>query len=506
MNTKPKSMIMVIFGASGDLTKRKLLPALYLLHKNGKLPVSFAILGVGRTPYNDESYQEFLHEQLSIFVKPAELDSLAVESFINKIHYQEMNPDDEKDYIVLQERLSYLDRGIDNPGNYLFYLATPPVLYSVIPGHLQSVGLNKGGIKRIIVEKPFGYDLESAQQLNALYTSIFNEDQIFRIDHFLGKETVQNILALRFANGIFEPLWNRNYIDHIEITAVENLGIEQRGSFYDNTGALRDMVQNHLAQLLALCAMEPPVAFDADSFRNEVVKVYQSLKPLTKEEIRTHVVRGQYVTAHIGDQEIKGYREEKNVNPQSHTETFVSMRMFISNWRWDGVPFYIRTGKQMPTKVSEIVVHFKPTPHQMFNCAQECPKPNQLIIRLQPNEGVVLTFGLKVPGSGFEVKQVQMDFTYDKLGGLPTGDAYAKLLEDCILGESTLFTRTDAIEASWKYFDPIIKLWNEEVQIPLHGYPAGTWGPLESEATLAKGQQWSNPCKNLTDRDLYCEL
>lgn len=499
-------MIMVIFGASGDLTKRKLLPALYLLHKNGKLPASFAILGVGRTSYDDKSYREFLHEQLSVFVKSTEIDALAVDSFINRIHYLSMDPSDAKAYALLQERLTALDATIGNPGNYLFYLATPPVLYSIVPVHLQSVGLNKGGIKRIIVEKPFGYDLESARQLNALYTSIFQEDQIFRIDHFLGKETVQNILALRFANGIFEPLWNRNYIDHIEITAVENLGIEQRGSFYDSTGALRDMVQNHLVQLLALCAMEPPVSFNADSFRNEVVKVYQSLKPLSKEEITNRVVRGQYLSSDVGDKQLSGYREEKNVDPQSHTETFVSMRLFISNWRWDGVPFYIRTGKQMPTKVSEIVVHFKPTPHQMFNSLQGRPEANQLIIRLQPNEGVVLTFGLKVPGSGFEVNQVQMNFTYDKLGGVPTGDAYAKLLEDCILGESTLFTRSDAIEASWQFFDPILKLWNEDKSIPLHGYPAGTWGPRESTQTIEHGHHWTNPCKNLTDTDLYCEL
>lgn len=506
---KPESQIIVIFGGSGDLTKRKLIPALYLLYKNGKIPGSFAILGASRTHYTDNEYRDFLRGQLIVFVQPDELIPQLVDNFINTIYYQTMDPYLEEGYRKLKERLAEIDRIIGNPENYLFYLATPPSLYKEIPEHLRSVGLEKPngekGIKRIIVEKPFGYDLQSAEKLNKLYRSIFHENQIFRIDHFLGKETVQNILALRFANCIFEPLWNRNYIDHIEITAVENLGIEQRGGFYDGTGALRDMVQNHLIQLVALCAMEPPVLFDADSFRNEIVKVYQALKPLTDEEISTQVVRGQYTASTINGIAVKGYREENNVDPQSHTETFLSMRLYLANWRWDGVPFYIRTGKQMPTKVSEIVIHFKPTPHLMFNCQKECPAPNQLIIRLQPNEGIVLKLGIKVPGSGFEIREVPMDFTYDKLGGVPTGDAYARLLEDCMQGEATLFTRSDAVEASWHFFDPILKQWAGNSGIPLYSYPAGTWGPKASE-TIKNGKGWTNPCKNLINTDLYCEL
>ena len=394
--------------------------------------------------------------------------------------------------------------GEERPDNVLFYLATPPSLYGVIPLHLKKWKLNTKN-SRIIVEKPFGYDLESAQKLNKIYSSVFEERQIYRIDHFLRKETAQNLLAFRFANGIFEPLWNRKYIDYVEVTAVENLGIESRGGFYETAGALRDMVQNHLIQLVALTAMEPPAVFNADNFRNEVVKVYESLTPLNEVDLNEHIVRGQYTASNSK----KGYREEKGVNPESRTETYIAMKLGISNWRWSGVPFYIRTGKQMPTKVTEIVVHFKETPHQVFHSADgnEHPMANKLILRLQPNEGIVLKFGMKMPGPGFEIKQVTMDFSYDKLGGVPSGDAYARLIEDCILGDATLFTRSDAVEASWKFFDPVLNYWTNNADAPLYGYPAGTWGPLESEAMMHEhGAEWTNPCKNLTNTDQYCEL
>lgn len=502
---------MVIFGASGDLTKRKLMPALYLLEKMEKTPVNFAVLGVGRTEYTDEAYREYMRAQLKLFVNEEEYDAGVAEIFIDKLHYLPIDPAEGGGYPLLKQRLKELDAEIGNKGNYLYYLATPPSLYGVIPGHLKEVGLNENndpdGSKRIIVEKPFGYDLESARKLNAIYASVFSEEQIFRIDHFLGKETVQNILAFRFANGIFEPLWNRNYVDYVEITAVENLGIEGRGGFYDSTGTLRDMVQNHLIQLVALTAMEPPNSFNATSFRDEVLKVYQSLTPLVLEDMNEHIIRGQYMASDEGHK--LGYREEKQVDPESRTETYLAMKLGISNWRWSGVPFYIRTGKQMPTKVTEIVVHFKPTPHRMFTCAcgGDCASANQLIIRLQPNEGIVLKFGLKVPGSGFEVRPVSMDFSYSEMAGLPTGDAYARLIEDCMLGEQTLFTRSDGVEESWKFFDAVLKYWKENKDAPLYGYPAGTWGPLESEAMMREhGASWTNPCKNLTNTDLYCEL
>ncbi len=506
--SKPNSLVIVIFGASGDLTRRKLMPSLYLLHKNKRLPPHLAILGVSRTAYKDEEYREHIREELSHFVKPEEVDEAQIRSFIDLLYYFPMDPANADAYPSLQSRLLSLDALIGNQENYLYYLATPPSLYGVIPQHLKQVGLNLDkGVekkKRIIVEKPFGYDLESAIELNKIYKDAFREDQIFRIDHFLGKETVQNILALRFANSIFEPIWNRNYVDYVEVTAVENMGIEQRGGFFDGVGTLRDMVQNHLIQLVALTAMEPPMAFNADSFRDEVAKVYQSLTPLTEEDMNEHIIRGQYTASETR----KGYREEKNVDPLSRTESYVAMKIGISNWRWSGVPFYIRTGKQMPTKVSEIVVHFKPTPYRLFNSPeQKSPMANQLIIRLQPNEGIVLKFEMKVPGSGFNVERVSMDFSYSSLGELPTEDAYARLIEDCIQGDPTLFTRSDAVESSWQFFTPVLTFWKEHPEIPVYGYPAGTWGPRESEAMMHEhGADWTNPCKNLTNTDLYCEL
>lgn len=505
---KPKSLVMVIFGASGDLTKRKLMPALYILYKNHRTPERFSVLGIGRTKYDDNTFRTFMHEQLLHFIKPEEVDEKVLDDFIKLLHYQSMDPSKQEDYKLLEPRLHKLDAEIKNPGNYLYYLATPPSLYGVIPQHLKKVGLNKSGekegFKRIIVEKPFGYDLESARELTRIYRTAFEEDQIFRIDHFLGKETVQNILALRFANSIFEPIWNRNYIDYVEITAVENLGIEERGGFFDGTGTLRDMVQNHLIQLLAVTAMEPPTEFNADSFRNEVLKVYQALVPLNEVDMKEHIVRGQYTES----EGRKAYREEDNVNPESRTETYVAMKLGVGNWRWSDVPFYIRTGKQMPTKVTEIVIHFKQAPYHMFKCAGgNCPVSDRLVIRIQPNEGIALRFAMKVPGSGFEVKQVDMDFSYSSLGELPTEDAYARLIEDCMLGDPTLFTRSDAVEASWKFFDPVLKYWKENPHAPLYGYPAGTWGPQESDAMMEEhGAQWTNPCKNLTKTDLYCEL
>ncbi|MGL4994443.1 MAG: glucose-6-phosphate dehydrogenase [Bacteroidales bacterium] len=508
--SEAKSQILVIFGASGDLTKRKLIPALFQLHKSNRLPKRFAILGTGRTQYDDQEYQEYIREQIIRFVNPANEENEILESFIQLVHYQQMEPSQSAEYSKLKNRLKELDKKIDNPESYLFYLATPPSLYGVVPLHIKEQGLNldsgSEGVKRIIVEKPFGYNLDSALELNTILRSVFNENQIYRIDHFLGKETVLNIMALRFSNGIFEPLWNRNYIEYIEVTAVENLGMESRGGFYDGVGAMRDMVQNHLSQLVAVTTMEPPSIFNADNFRNEVLKVYQSLKPMVREEIKDNVVRGQYIDSQIAGKSIVGYRNEKSINSESRTETYLAMKLFIDNWRWEGVPIYMRTGKQMPTKVSEIVIHFKPTPHLLFKNDTNHRVRNKLIIRLQPNEGVVLRISMKVPGGGYEVKDVALDFTYDKLGGVPLGDAYARLLDDCMMGDATLFTRSDAVEESWRFFDPILKEWQENQEIPLCGYPAGSWGPKEAEALMSTGHSWTNPCKNLTNTDLYCEL
>jgi len=497
---KPDALTLVIFGASGDLTRRKLMPALYLLYKAGRLPRRFAVLGMARTSYDDDRFRTSIREGLLSFVRPDEVDEKAIQAFLSCLHYLSADPSEPEAYAELKTRLEEIDRTIDNPHNYLYYLATPPLLYGVIPRHLKAEGLNRedDGFRRIVVEKPFGYDLSSALELNRIYLDAFREEQIYRIDHFLGKETVQNILALRFANSVFEPLWNRNYIDYVEITAVENMGIGTRGGFYDGVGTLRDMVQNHLAQLLAVTAMEPPAAFDASGFRNEVVKVYQSLTPLTGEDIRHSVVRGQYMAS----EGRKGYREEEQVPALSRTETYLAMRLELNNWRWGGVPFYIRT------KVSEIVIHFKSAPYSLFRCeGGTCPLPNRLVIRIQPNEGIVLRLGMKKPGEGFEVLPMDMDFSYAELGRLPTEDAYARLIEDCIAGDPTLFIRSDAVESGWRFFDPILKYWQDVPECPLYGYPAGSWGPLEADSLVARqGASWTNPCKNLTNTHLYCEL
>lgn len=497
-----KGLCIIIFGASGDLTKRKLIPALFDLYTHDRLQGDFAIIGTARTSYEDDDFRSYILEQMHQYIKQEEQDEVQFNAFVSHLYYQSLDPSKDEGYPALRQRIIDLTHE-DNPDNLLFYLATPPSLYGVVPLHLKQVGLNTPG-SRIIVEKPFGYDFQSAQELERIYDGIFEEQQIFRIDHFLGKETAQNILAFRFANGVFEPIWNRNYIAYVEVTAVENLGIENRGGFYETAGALRDMVQNHLIQLVALTAMEPPAVFNADSFRNEVVKVYNSIRPLSEQDLQEHIIRGQYMAN--GDR--KSYREEKSVAPESRTETFLAMRLDIDNWRWSGVPFYIRTGKQMPTKVTEIVIHFRNTPHQMFSNAVggKCTQANQLTIRIQPNEGISMKIGLKVPGAGFEVRRVAMDFSYDQLGKAVIGDAYARLIDDCIQGDPTLFTRYDAVEASWKFFDPVLKFW-QRPNVPLYGYPAGTWGPQESDTLMHDHKvNWTNPCKNLTNTDLYCEL
>ena len=503
---RPEDQVLVIFGASGDLTKRMLMPSLYELHVRQMLPERFVILGTSRKSMSDDEFRLSIRLMLQELKGEKGLNGEEVDRFLQKVYYQPFDPVEGAD--ELGERVMFLMEENAIPMRVVYYLATPPNSQQAITKYIGRSCLfgvkERGGWHRIVVEKPFGTSLETAKELDQSLLQVFCEQEIYRIDHFLGKETVQNILVLRFANEIFESLWNRNYVDYVEIYALESLGIENRGKYYETTGALRDMVQNHLIQLVALTAMEPPAIFNADNFRNEVVKVYESLTPLNEEDLNEHIVRGQYTSSGIK----KGYREEKGVAPDSRTETYIAMKLGISNWRWSGVPFYIRTGKQMPTKVTEIVVHFRETPHQMFRCeGGHCPRANKLILRLQPNEGIVLKFGMKVPGPGFDVKQVMMDFSYSDLGGLPAGDAYARLIEDCIQGDQTLFTRSDAVDASWRFFNPVLKYWQEHPDAPLYGYPVGTWGPLESEAMMREhGAEWTNPCKNLTNTDEYCEL
>lgn len=465
--------LLVIFGASGDLTGRKLLPSLYELHVRGLLPERFCILGAARTEYTDDEYRAFEKEHMRESLKNKDLDEAQLETFLKRVFYLAFDSTKSSEYAKLKERIHSLQQEQQLPDKIIYYLATPPLMYEVIPTFLRENGLNVAetpdGWRRIIVEKPFGTSLESAQQLNKHLCKIFEENEIYRIDHYLGKETVQNILVLRFSNGIFEPLWNRNYIDSVEISASETLGVENRGKYYDEAGALRDMVQNHLMQLMAFTAMESPSVFDPEPIRDEIVKVFRALRPYLTHQMDSLIVRGQY----------DGYREEKNVSPDSNTETYVAMKMFIDNWRWSGVPFYIFTGKKLPEKTSEIVVNFKSTPHQLF--AGQCSggSCNKLIIRIQPDESISLKFGLKMPGAGFTVKQVGMDFRYDSLSKSYLPDAYERLLLDAMLGDSTLYARSDALEASWRIIDPILQHWKHEGSRNLFFYEPGQDGPME---------------------------
>ena len=497
-----ESHILIIFGASGDLTKRKLMPALFELHQQQMLPEKFAVLGVSRTELSDHVFREKMREFL-----PSQ-ESADKEKFLASLYYLAIETSAPEDYPKLKVRLETLSLELSIPANYIFYLSTPPQLYQVIPQILAETGLNdvSQGFRRVIIEKPFGTDLASARELNKKLLTYYAENQIYRIDHYLGKETVQNMLVTRFSNGIFEPIWNQNFIHHIEITSAETLGVEDRGGYYDQSGALRDMVQNHLMQLVGLVAMEPPVVIEANAIRNEMLKVFQSMRPLHENDVSTHVFRGQYTASQIDQKNIKGYREERGVDPQSRTETFVAIKFFIDNFRWAGVPFYIRTGKKLPTRVTEVVIYFKQTPHHLFEYQSEMePTNNQLVLRIQPDEGVLLKIGMKVPGAGFRVQNMNMDFHYDKLSNTYLPSAYSRLLLDCMQGDATLYSRSDAVEKAWENVQPILDGWKNNPDIPIYGYPAGSWGP-EMVDDLIDGSSWRRPCKNLAHDGEYCEL
>jgi glucose-6-phosphate 1-dehydrogenase len=506
---KPYNQILVIFGASGDLTERKLIPSLFNLSKKNLLPEKFAILGVSRTEFSDDSFRSKLLNSLLIDNPGSEKE---IQNFLKIIYYQPLNTQDGKEYIILKKRLDKLNSSLETGDNYIYYLATPPFLYASVAEYLSKHGLNiqksRAEKKRIIVEKPFGYNLESAKKLNNKLHEFFLEDQIYRIDHYLGKETVQNIMVTRFVNGFFEPIWNRNFIDHIEITSSENLGVEGRGGYYDGAGALRDMVQNHLLNLMAFVAMEPPASVDSNAVRNEILKVFQSLHPLRPKSIGKYVIRGQYTESVIAGKSIAGYRQEQGVNPESKTETYVALKAYIENWRWGGVPFYIRTGKRLPTRVTEIAIHFRTAPHQIFCADEEIQKSiNQLIIRIQPDEGILLKFGMKVPGAGFVIQPVNMDFRYSELSQIDIPTAYERLLLDCMNGDSTLYARADAVEATWDYLQPVMESWKDNSEIKIYGYPSGTWGPSVADDLFeTPGVTWRYPCKNLVNDGEYCEL
>lgn len=472
---RTNDQLVVIFGASGDLTARKLLPALFELYVRDLLPERFCILGASRTEYADEEYRAAQREHLVKVVEGTGCNEEQLERFLGIVYYLSFDSTNSGEYYKLQERIDFLRGKYKIPDRILYYLATPPMMYETIPQCLFENGLNVSedpdGWRRIIVEKPFGTSLESAQKLSTHLRRIFREEEIYRIDHYLGKETVQNILVLRFSNGIFEPLWNHNFIDSVEISITESLGVENRGKYYDGAGAMRDMIQNHLMQLMAFVAMESPAVFEPEPIRDEIVKVFRSLREYKEGEMCPMIVRAQY----------EGYREEKNVAPDSTTETYVAMKFFIDNWRWSGVPFYFITGKKMPEKKSEIVINFKSTPHRLF--AGQCSGGacNKLIIRIQPDESVSLRFGLKQPGAGFTVRQVSMDFLYDSLSGVRLPDAYERLLMDAMIGDSTLYTRSDALEASWKFIDPVLHHWQEKGEKELFHYLPGENGPKEKE-------------------------
>ncbi len=497
--------LMVIFGASGDLARRKLLPALYKLIYQGLLPPNFTVLGYARSDYDDASFRERAQEGVERFAD-VEFDPQVWEAFRQHLFYIRGSYTDPEDFRRLAGRIQALEERLDTAHNRLFYLATPPDVYESIATHLGQVKLARPARPtswtRLVVEKPFGHDLASAQALNDHLLAIFQEDQIYRIDHYLGKETVQNILVFRFANGIFEPIWNRNYVDHVQITVAESIGVEGRGGYYDRAGALRDMVQNHMLQLVALTAMEPPVAFDADAVRNQKVNLLRSIRPLRPEEVPRYTVRAQYAAGNIDGVELPDYLDEPGVRPDSTTETFVAWKVEIDNWRWSGVPFYLRTGKALPRKISEIAIYFRRAPHLLFQSdphLSQRPQRNVLSMRIQPDEGISLEISAKRPGPSVQIQPVHMEFLYGSSFGVAPPDAYQRLLLDVVRGDSTLFTRRDEVEVAWDRVTRILEGWHLEeeearrsgLSFRLPTYRAGTWGPAEAGRLLARdGQRW----------------
>ena len=507
---RTENQMLIIFGASGDLTARKLIPALFHLHCGGHLPKKFLVLGVSRSPLSDEEFREkvvfssdYLEEEGKAYDPASKTD------FAQRLFYHDLGESYEAPYQTLAERIQSLNEEYQTGHNFIFYLSTPPRIYEVIAKNLSEQGLTlqDDGWKRLIVEKPFGYDLSSARRLNKKLHQYFKEKQIFRIDHYLGKETVQNLLVTRFANSIFEPLWNRNYIQHVEITNAESVGVGSRGGYYDGAGALRDMFQNHLLQIVSLVVMEPPISAGAEEIRNEKIKALKSLRILNDEKtLRDNTIRGQYLASEINGEKVKGYREEAGVNPDSTTETYVAIKFFVDNWRWSDVPFYVRTAKRMPTKVTEVVIHFKPPHHKIFTESGVFNKDNKLIIRIQPDEGILIKFGVKVPGQGFKVERANLDFYYDGLLENNLMTAYERLLLDAMQGDATLYARADEVEAAWEFVDPILHYWQTNKDAMIYGYSAGVWGPQNADDLLEGENTWRNPGSNLADDPGFCVI
>lgn len=485
---------VTIFGAAGDLTRRKLIPALCNLAQGNLLPKEFAVIGIARAPMSTDEFKSKMRRDLQEFATH-DIDSQIWEWLEQRLYYLAGNFQDPSIYSQLENLLEQVDRECGTQGNYLYYLATAPSFFSDIVSQLGAAGLvseENGQWRRVIIEKPFGHDLESARTLNKNLNTVLAESQIYRIDHYLGKETVQNILVFRFGNGMFEPVWNHNYIDHVQITVAESVGVEGRGSYYEGAGALRDMVQNHLFQLMAMVAMEPPVSFDADAVRDEKSKLLRAIDPLTPEEVLTCTVRGQYGEGKKNGGRVPAYRDEPEVAPDSKTETFAAMKLMIDNWRWANVPFYLRTGKSLTQRASEIAIRFKRVPSLLF---RETPierlTPNFLVIRIQPNEGISLQFGAKVPGPTVRMGAVKMDFAYTDYFGSKPNTGYETLLYDCMTGDATLYQRSDNVELGWSVATPILDVWKALPPRSFPNYAAGSWGPQEADDLLKRdGRQW----------------
>jgi glucose-6-phosphate 1-dehydrogenase len=487
-----KPCVLVIFGATGDLTKRKLVPSLMGLAKDGLLPPSFAVVGFARRNWTDAQFREEMGAGVREFGRSETM--AAWESLADVFSYHESDFGDPAGYEALAKKLDQIDRAHGTAGNRLFYLATPPSAYSSILQNLASSGLStekSGRFARVIVEKPFGRDIETARALNEQVRAAFHERQVFRIDHYLGKETVQNILALRFANGIFEPLWNEKFVDHVQITVAESIGVGSRGGYFEESGIIRDMIQNHLMQVMTLVAMEPPAALTADAVRDEKVKVLKAIRSFRPEEVDHATVRAQYTAGAFAGEDVKGYRQETGVPEDSVTETYAAVRLFVDNWRWSRTPFFLRSGKRLPRRVTEVAIQFKQPPHLLFEGGKPL-QPNMLLLRIQPDEGVALRFGAKVPGPDVRVRDVRMDFRYGTAFGGETADAYERLLLDSMLGDGTLFARADEVEEAWRIVDSIVAGWKQSRRRP-DEYVAGTWGPERADELLPPSRAWRKP-------------
>ena len=493
---------VVIFGASGDLTRRKLMPALYNLAVSRSLPSGFAVVGVARREKSNDQFRSEMKEGVSQFSRRKPIDPAVWADFERGVSYVTGTFDDPKTYADLRAHLEELDKERGTHKNRLYYLAVAPAEFGTIMKHLKDAGLvaapadaRAGGAwTRVVCEKPFGHDLASARALNDVICETFDESQVFRIDHYLGKETVQNVLVFRFANSLWEPLWNREHIDHVQITVAEEIGVEGRGKFYEQTGVTKDIVENHLMQLLCLTAMEPPISLSADAVRDEKVKVLRSMRPMERSLVQENVIRGQYARGFVKGDEVPGYREEPDVAKDSRVETYVAMRCFVDNWRWGGVPFYVRAGKRLARRVTEIAIHFNKVPHGLFRAPDGGISPNVLAMRIQPDEGIALRFTTKEPGQHTVLRDVAMDFRYGSAFGSNTPEAYERLLLDAMRGDATLFTRRDEVEEQWAFIDRVFDAWRAEANAPPPLYAAGTWGPEQADDLLARdGRRWRRP-------------